>query len=340
MNFKYTGTVIAFLFSCFYLFSSSGYATQDNLKDENIYWPLPPAKARFIYVKSVYGESRQLDGGIFSGLKRFLFGDDIPRHFSRPHDIAVSDTGLMVVTDPGAAGFHIINTENDEYHFIQQLNETRLLSPIGVAFTYEGVILITDSLAKTIYRVSSEGEKLGQITDKTLQRPTDIAVHPLTKDIYVLDTHGHNIHVYDPSGAKRFQFGKRGDQAGEFNFPTHLTFNRKGELYVTDTMNFRVQVFDKKHQPIARFGSLGDRLGEFSKPKGIALDEQDNVYIVDSHFDHLLVYDKKGRFLLPIGGNGTGPGLFNLPTGVTISQHYIYIIDSYNRRVQILKRLG
>lgn len=307
---------------------------------ESIRWPLPPAKTRYVYVKSVYGEPVTKEEGFFASLASFLFGEKEPHYFSRPHDIAVSPGGLMVVTDPGAGGFHIINLEQEEYHFIQQLDEDRLNSPIGVAFNKEGNILISDSETAKIYRVSTNGDKLGEIRDKGLLRPTDLAVHPQTGDIYVLDTHGHNVHVYDPSGKKRLQFGKRGHAAGDFNYPTHLGFSPQGELYITDTMNFRVQIFNQKHKFKAMFGKLGDRLGEFSKPKGIALDQRGNVYVVDSHFDHLLIYDQKGRFLLPIGGNGSRPGYFNIPTGVAVSGYYIYIVDSYNRRVQILKQAG
>jgi len=331
---------ITFILISIVLLPSTVIAEQDAEDKQTIRWPLPPSKTRFVYVKSIYGEPESKNEGFFSSLASFLFGDEAPNYFTRPHDIAVSSTGLMVVTDPGAGGIHIINSNNDDYQFIQQLDGTRLISPIGVTFMGQGEILLTDSQARTIYRLSTDGEKLGQIVDKALQRPTDIAVNPVTKHIYVVDTLGHSIHVYNQTGKKIRQLGKRGGQAGEFNYPTHLTFNSQGELYVTDSMNFRVQIFDKQHRPKVRFGKLGDRLGEFSKPKGIALDQQDNIYIVDSHFDHLLVYDKNGRFLLPIGGHGAAPGLFNIPIGITVSRHFIYIVDAYNRRVQILKSVG
>ncbi len=303
-------------------------------------WPLPPARARFEYVTSIYGEAETQNEGLLSQLTSFLFGDQPSRHFKRPHDIAVSAKGLMVVTDPGAAAIHIIGATNDDYRFIQQVGEDRLISPLGTALTAQGEILVSDSEARVIYRLSATGDSLGRITDKAWLRPTDIAVQPVTGNIYVLDTLGHNIHIYYPSGKKLGQFGKRGAGTGKFNYPTHLAFDRQGNLYVTDSMNFRVQIFDKLHRPKSHFGKLGDRLGEFSKPKGIALDDQDTIYIVDAHFDHLLIYDKGGHFLLPIGGAGTGPGLFNIPSGIATSGYYIYIVDAYNRRVQILRRIG
>lgn len=339
MNFKCFGIIIAFLSTSLSLFSSVVYADSGRVNDATVRWPLPPAKTRFVYVKSIYGEPESKDNGFFSSLASFLFGEEAPNQFKRPHDIAVSDSGLIVVTDPGAAGIHIIDSESENYQFIQQLDDTKMRSPVGVAFTGQDEFLVTDSQSRSIYRISRDGEQLGEINDATLQRPTDIAVNPVTKHIYVLDTLAHSVHIYDQTGKKLQQLGKRGTQAGEFNFPTHLTFSRNGELYITDTMNFRVQVFDTQHRPKLQFGNLGDRLGEFSKAKGIALDQQDNVYVVDSHFDHLLIYDKKGRFLLPIGGHGAGPGLFNIPTGVAIKRHTIYIVDAYNRRVQILKQL-
>jgi hypothetical protein len=58
-------------------------------------------------------------------------------------------------------------------------------------------------------------------------------------------------------------------------------------------------------------------------------------------FHALQVFDDRGAFLLSLGGMGRERGEFWLPTGLFIdADDKIYIADSYNQRVQVLRYIG
>ena len=62
---------------------------------------------------------------------------------------------------------------------------------------------------------------------------------------------------------------------------------------------------------------------------------------MDALFDTLQVFERDGRLALPLGGSGSDLGEFWLPNGIAISRDdRIFIADSYNRRIQVLKYIG
>jgi len=53
------------------------------------------------------------------------------------------------------------------------------------------------------------------------------------------------------------------------------------------------------------------------------------------------VFDAQGQLLYYFGGKGTGAEQFQLPTGLQIDSHdRIYVVDSFNRRVQVFHYYG
>lgn len=323
---------------------SSDQNTPPDKKQQLILWPAPPEKARIQFVESLYGEKEILgesESGFWQSLGNFIFGKREQQRFIRPYSIAIAKDGTVAVTDPGAPGIHIFNKTSKRYKLIQpEENKYKLNSPVGIAFTKNNTILVTDSKMAEVIEFTLEGEAIRKFGSKILKQPTGIAVHPKDNRIFVTDTHNHQIIIFDDKGKLLDRFGKRGSIPGTFNYPTFIVFDINGNLYMTDTMNFRVQIFSNKGVPKLQFGKLGDRLGNFSKPKGIAVDNHGQIYVIESFYDHLLIYDAKGNFLLPVGGSGTKAGQFNLPAGVAIYQDLVFVTDSYNRRIQVFKRLS
>jgi len=53
------------------------------------------------------------------------------------------------------------------------------------------------------------------------------------------------------------------------------------------------------------------------------------------------VFDQQGRLLYHFGNQGTDKGEFQLPSGVFIDHDdRIFVVDSYNRRVQVFQYFG
>jgi len=53
------------------------------------------------------------------------------------------------------------------------------------------------------------------------------------------------------------------------------------------------------------------------------------------------VFNRQGQLLYYFGGRGANAGQFQLPAGLFIDQNdRIYVVDSFNRRVQIFRYYG
>ena len=314
-------------------------------------WPPPPDVPRFQYVGQLTGEDNLeaiKEGGAGEAITNFFRalvglgseGEDL-KLLQSPKAGVVDQSGRILVTDAGRQAIFVFDeklgkldiwkTAHEDYNFV---------SPIGVAIAKNGDVLATDTDLKRVIRLDAKtGNPMGEFGFEDLERPTGLAVDPISGRVYVADTEEHNIKVFDEKGKLVQIIGQVGEKPGEFNTPTDLAF-AGDKLYVTDTFNARVQVFDNQGKFITFVGKRGRYLGNLVRPKGVTADSEGNVYIVESFHDYLLIYNQNARFLLPIGGTGVGIGEFYLPAGVW-SDHRdrIYVADMFNGRVAIFQYL-
>ena len=302
-------------------------------------WPPPPEPARISYVMAI---SRPADigagKGFFRKVMEFILGesrDDI----IKPYGVAVDSAGRLIVADTAFKRVHIFDIKKNKYSFIESAGEGTLESPISAAIDAEDNIYVTDSVRRKVYVYGKDGRYLSEF--EAGERPTGIAVNSRDKRVFVVDTGGNRIRVFDLKGKKITSFGELGGGDGEFNFPVDIAIDRNGDLYVVDTMNYRIQIFDRNAKFVAKFGRQGDATGDFGRPKGVAVDGDGNIYVADALFDTVQIFDRKGDFLLNFGSLGGDKGSFWMPCGVFAdSMDKIYVADSYNGRVQVFEYIG
>lgn len=312
-------------------------------EQEKLVWPHAPAQPRVEFVKTF---SRAADLGIgkgfFERLKDLLFGEAEAR-ILRPMAVVASG-GILYVADPGARGVHRFDTVGGEYALITAGDDAPLPSPVGLARGAAGEVYVADSQLGQIFVIRPGAKSaLALRLDVKLTQPTGIAFDAASGRLYVADTAEHRIHIFERDGSLAGSIGRRGTGDGEFNFPTYLWRTPEGRLYVTDSLNFRVQVFDARGRFVDKFGRQGDGTGDAARQKGVATDRHGHVYVVDALFHAFQIFDTTGRLLLPVGERGHERGEFWLPTGIFIDQDdgdMIYIADSYNQRIQVLRYIG
>lgn len=139
------------------------------------------------------------------------------------------------------------------------------------------------------------------------------------------------------------QWGKKGSQPGEFDFPIGLAVTKDDEILVSDFYNNRVQKFSSKGKFLAAFDVPAN-------PGGLALDAAGDVYI--SHFgfmkpkekrkpDQVTVHSPTGKLLRAWGKTGKGDGEFDFPGGLAVASNgRVYVADQTNRRVQVFDKQG
>ena len=314
-------------------------------------WPSPPDIPRYQYVGQLTGEDNLeviKEGGAGEAVTSFFralvgLGSESEnlKLLQNPKAGVVDAEGRILVTDAGRQAVFVFDEKLGKLDIWQEAHENyNFVSPVGVAIARNGDVLVSDTELKRIVRLDAKsGQPKGDFGFEDLERPTGLAVDPDSGRVFVADTNGHNIKVYDETDKLVQTIGQLGNKPGEFNAPTDLAFVG-GRLYVTDTFNARVQVLDKQGKHIKFIGKRGRYLGNLVRPKGVTADSEGNVYIVESFHDYLLIYNQNARFLLPIGGSGEGIGEFYLPAGVW-SDHRdrIYVADTFNGRVVIFQYL-
>jgi len=305
-------------------------------------WPAPPAAARIEFVRMFSSaEDLGISRTFFEKIADFLFGAT-PSRMARPMAV-VAGKGVLHVADPGVGGVHRFDTRQGRYTLVKGPKGNALPSPVGLARNAVGDVYVADSALGAVFVIRpGAGEAVPLALRADLKQPTGLAVGADGR-IYVVDTAAHCVDVFDSEGRLLAVIGKRGTGEGEFNFPTHIAVTPQGRVYVNDSLNFRIQVFDAQGRFVSSFGRHGDAAGDASRQKGVAVDSHGHIYVVDALLHAFQIFDEGGRLLLPVGERGHQPGEFWLPTGMYIDnadRDTIYIADSYNRRVQVLRYIG
>jgi DNA-binding beta-propeller fold protein YncE len=257
----------------------------------------------------------------------------------RPHGVFVDDNDILYITDAGRVV--LVDLKTSDTFVITRMGDLPLSVPIGIAAAPDGRVFISDSDLGLIGIYGEGGRKFLKLLEDRFQRPTGLAVSALRNRLYVSDSSAHTVYVYDLDGTRLGRIGGRGDDPGEFNYPTHVAVDREGFLYVADTLNFRVQIFSPAGEFVSAFGRVGDSYLEFDKIKGVAVDSEGHIYITDSAQDMVKIFDRQGRLLLFFGRKGFFYGQFSLPAGIHIDyRDRVFVADSLNRRVQAFQFLG
>ena len=324
---------------CIILLVASGCGTTRDAIPHMV-WPPAPDTPRIAYKGMITKETQTPTRGIHAVFSA-LGGEQKGFLFSRPQSVTVSASGEIYVTDIEMKRVTVFDAELRTVRTFGDRTPAKLQSPVGIALADSGAIYVADSQLRTVLVFDAEGNFLTTFGDeRVFVSPTAIAVHPVTGNVFVVDTRGHCVRVYSQAGVFLFQFGRHGDGNGEFNFPTGIAI-RGDDVAIVDALNARVQLFASDGQYKFAFGERGTGPGRFSRPKSIAVDTFGHYYITDAAFDNVQVFDDAGRILMFLGKAGSGIGDFQLPSGICIDAHNgIYVVDQLNSRIQIFSYLG
>lgn len=309
-------------------------------------WPPPPEPARYYYERTIYSSNDLAEKSAADRLREFATGEQrTGRGLDKPFDI-LAIRGRIYVTDTVSSRVAVFDFPNKRFFEIGTEGMGRLAKPFGLAADRNGHIYVTDGAAKRIQVYDLDGRYVRSIGDeKTLERPSSVAVNADGTRIYVVDTGGvgseeHKVRVFDNNGAHLFDIGRRGGGKGEFNLPLNAAVAPDGRLYVVDTGNFRLQVFSPDGAFLSTFGSAGRRPGNFSHPKGISIDGEGKVFVTDTAFGNFQIFDREGQLLLFIGERNElgGPGQFLLPAGIAVDDDgRIYVVDQFFSKIDVFR---
>jgi len=218
-------------------------------------------------------------------------------------------------------------------------------------------------------------------TNSRFNGPVGVAVDTWTKAsastklVYVADTLNHLIRLVTlvndvvtkvetlaGNGIPGYKEDTTGSNA-QFNRPTGIAVDSKGNIYVADTGNHVIRKISTTGavtlfagtanvSGAANMASTSDK-ATFNAPMGVAIDSLDNVYVADTLNSVIRKISVNSGTVVKTqtlagmagkegyqDGNGSAAS-FNRPTGLTVdSSFYLYVADTQNNTIRLLDQTG
>ena len=310
-------------------------------------FPAPPDQPRFVYERTIYGSADVIPETTDSRLRSVLTGEGIKGEgLNKPYSIAVF-RGRIFVADTVEGVVRVFDVPNGRHFKIGADEPGKLSKPLGIDVDRRGNLYVADTSAGAVFIYDKDGKYLRRIGDASwFDRLANVTVDPMGDRIYLVDVGGvrsqqHRVRVVDAaSGEPLFDFGKRGKDPGDFNFPRDIVVGKDGLLYIVDAGNFRVQVFNRDGKFLRTFGTIGRQMGQFARPKEIAVDPAGNIYVSDTAFGNFQIFNAEGELLMFVGTRSEqdGPARYMLPSGIYVDEDgRVYMVDQWFRKVDIFR---
>ncbi len=159
-------------------------------------------------------------------------------------------------------------------------------TPVGIAVDQQGEIYVADVGNHRIQKLSSLGQPLtqwhtvGSGTGESTEIGYDLALD-VGGNVYVSEPHPFsdgNDHVqkFSPAGELLATWGGPGTGPGQFNQPTGVAVDSRGNVFVVDAYNNRVQELSSTGHYLAQWNGPEPGFKFVSK---IALDDHGNMYV-------------------------------------------------------------
>jgi sugar lactone lactonase YvrE len=202
----------------------------------------------------------------------------------------------------------------------------------------------------------------GRLSEALFNRPTD-GVANNRGQLFITDSKNHAIRTVSNRGVHTFAGGIAGHQDGsarnaQFNTPTAIAADNKGNLYVADTLNHAIRMISASGRVstvaglpgVAGYADGNEKTALFNSPSGIAVSGDGSVIYVADTGNHRIRMIRRGVTETlagaeagkdqdgdPVGGFRDSVGsaaLFNLPMGITLENQILIIADSANHRIR------
>jgi DNA-binding beta-propeller fold protein YncE len=239
--------------------------------------------------------------------------------------------GISAVTTDKQGNIYVIHRPTDGHpvvvldpqgKVIRSWGKGMFKIPHGIRVDAEGNVWTVDANTSMVYKFSSQGQKLLQISVGDVPDPardfcgaTDVAFAPNGR-AFVTDGYCNaRVIEYDSTGRKVRQWGRPGTGPGEFNVVHAIVVGPQGNLYIADRENGRLQWFDLDGKFLGQW-KFGGQLynvafnaaGEMyvsTHPKGVSLDEEFDVVNVDPATGKMLGRVQVRSHELAIGPDGS-----------------------------------
>jgi tripartite motif-containing protein 71 len=238
-------------------------------------------------------------------------GDD---QFLRPHDLEFDKQNkYLYAVDRDGNRIEVFNKNGTFlFKFGQKGHgDGQFLVPYGLDVDEAGNVWVADRGNHRVQKFDSQGNFILKFGNKDshpssapgkFDNPRHVEVDKALKYVYVADSKNNRIQQFDISGNFVRVIGEYGNKSGQFDLPTTIEMDSKGNFFVNERGNERIQKFDSNWNPILMWGSEGSKTNQFCHMEHLALDKYDNVYVTDPQSDpgcskqpRVLKFDSEGN---------------------------------------------
>ncbi|HEY8134421.1 MAG TPA: hypothetical protein VIF08_00150 [Candidatus Limnocylindrales bacterium] len=167
--------------------------------------------------------------------------------------------------------------------------------PLGLNFTPDGHLLVTDLGANAVYEFDTAGQLLRTIGSNGMFNYPNAAAEDALGRLYVSDSNNGRLVVFGRTG-ELLGVIRRGPAAGDLGMPRGLEIDDQGRLYVVDNTDHSIKVYRTSADPVAlpeflgSFGEPGIGEGMFRFPNAVATDTRGRLYVADWNNDRVQVW--------------------------------------------------
>jgi sugar lactone lactonase YvrE len=288
---------------------------------------------------------------------------DGPGQFNFPIGIAIGPDREVLVSD-----FYNARVQRFDADGKHRASFGVLPNPGGIAVDEDGNVYLShfSAMGRTeekkpdqISVYSSQGKLIRQwgrtgSGDGEFDYPGGIAARH--RRVYVADQTNHRVQVFDREGKFLFKWGTYGTGEGQFGGnisaksrvggPQFVALDGAGNVYTTEGSMDRIQKFSASGVFLLSWTAPDDKPGGFGGawlggktglhgPVAICVDDQGRLW-VSAVSGRVQQFEADGKFLRGLSaGTGDRPGQFRAPHGLALDgRGYLYVVDSYNHRIQ------
>ena len=311
--------------------------------------------ANFLFALPSTSVSVNRDSENYSFVKEWGSKGTLDGQFLRPHDLEFDNNHerLYAVDRDG----NRIQVFDKDGKFLFKFGEKgqgngQFLVPYGIDVDKAGNVWVADRGNHRIQKFDSNGNfilKFGNSGTSPssepgkFDNPRHVEVDKAGKYVYVADSKNNRIQQFDINGNFVRVIGQLGNKPGEFNLPTTIEQDSKGDFFVNERGNERIQKFDSNWKPLLSWGTKGSANNQFCHMEHLALDIHNNVYVTDPQSDpgcsmqpRVLKFDSNGNFITKFGSAGREPAQFEDPEHLAVDNNgNVYVSDRRNNDIKV-----